>query len=98
MIKSEATTGSLWEAQNITVKKDYFTKILSSPRFFEINTSNFQEMFLGMFKKFCQKEFFFNKKQFTKLFFFIFFFLINYYFLIETTAKYRIVAWKILNH
>ena len=39
--KSEATTGSLWEAQNKTAKKDYFTKILSPPRFFEINTSNF---------------------------------------------------------
>ena len=25
--KSEATTGSLWEAQTKTAKKDYFTKI-----------------------------------------------------------------------
>ena len=39
--KLEATTGTLWEAQTKTAKKDYFTKILSSPRFFEINTSNF---------------------------------------------------------
>ena len=53
--KSEATTGSLWEAKTKTVKKDYFTKILSPPRFFEINTSNFQEMFLDIFKKFCQR-------------------------------------------
>ena len=36
--KSEATTGYLWEAQTKTAKKDYFTKILSSPRFFEIST------------------------------------------------------------
>ena len=43
--KSEATKGSLWEAHTKTVKKDYFTKILSPPRFFKINTSNFQEMF-----------------------------------------------------
>ena len=39
--KSEATTGSLWEVQTKTAKKDYFTKILSPLRFFEINTSNF---------------------------------------------------------
>ena len=45
----EATTGTLWEAQTKTVKKDYFIKILSPPRFFEINTSNFQEMFLIIF-------------------------------------------------
>ena len=54
--KSEATTGTLWEAQTKTVKKDYFTKILSSPRLLEINTSNFQEMFLDIFKKFCRKK------------------------------------------
>ena len=47
--KSEATTGSLWEAQTKTVKKDCFTRILSSPRFFEINTSNFLEIFLDIF-------------------------------------------------
>ena len=29
------------EAQTKTAKKDYFTKILCPPRFFEINTSNF---------------------------------------------------------
>ena len=39
-----------------TATLDYFNKNLSSPRFFEINTSNFQEMFLDIFKKFCQKE------------------------------------------
>ena len=26
--QSEATTGSLWEAQTKTAKKDYFTKVL----------------------------------------------------------------------
>ena len=45
----EATIGSLWEAQTKIAKKDYFTKILSPPRFFEINTSIFQEMFLDIF-------------------------------------------------
>ena len=44
--KSEATIGSLWEAQTKTAKIDYFTENLSSPSFFEITTSNFQEMFL----------------------------------------------------
>ena len=53
--KSEAITGSLWEAQTKTAKKYYFTKILSPPRLFEINTSNFQEMFFDIFKKFCRK-------------------------------------------
>ena len=56
--KSEATAGSLWEAQTKTAKKNYFTKILSPPRFFEINTSNFQEMFLDIFKN-CVKKIFF---------------------------------------
>ena len=37
----EATIGSLWEAQTKTSEIDYFTKNLSSPRFFEINNSNF---------------------------------------------------------
>ena len=55
--KSEATKGSLWEAQTKTVKKDYFIKILSPPRFFEIFTSNFQEMLFDIFKKFHQKFF-----------------------------------------
>ena len=50
-----ATTGFLWEAQTKTAKKKYFTKILSSPRFFEINTSNFQEMILNIFIKICRK-------------------------------------------
>ena len=53
--KSKATTGFLWEAQTKTAKKDYFTKILSPPRFFGINTSNFQETFLDIFKKICRK-------------------------------------------
>ena len=57
MSKSEATTGTLWEAQTKTAKKDYFTKILSSPRFFELETSNSQRMFLDIFKKFCHKQF-----------------------------------------
>ena len=47
----EATIGSLWEVQTKTAKKDYFTKILSPPRFFEINTSNFKKTFLDIFKK-----------------------------------------------
>ena len=45
--KLETTIGSLWEAQTKTAKIDYFTKNLSPPTFFEINTSNFQEMFLN---------------------------------------------------
>ena len=55
--KSEATIGFLWEAQTKTAKLDYFTKNLSPPRFFDINTLNFQEMFLDIFKNFCRKEF-----------------------------------------
>ena len=47
--KLEATTGSLLEAQTKTAKKDYFTKNLPLPTFFEINTLNFQEMFLDIF-------------------------------------------------
>ena len=47
--KSEAITGSLWEAQTKTAKIDYFTKNLSPPRIFEVNTSYFQEMFLDIF-------------------------------------------------
>ena len=42
--------------QTKTVKIDYFTKNLSFPMFFEITTSNFQKMFLAIFRKFCQKE------------------------------------------
>ena len=61
--KSEATTGTLWEAQTKTAKKDYFTKILSPPRFFEINTSNFQEMILDILRKFYRKNFFKNLKN-----------------------------------
>ena len=40
MSKSETTTGSLCETQINTAKKGYFTKNLTSPMFFEINTSN----------------------------------------------------------
>ena len=64
--KSEATTGSLWEAQTKTAKKDYFTKILSPPRFFEINTSNFKDMFLNILRKFFGKEFPKNLKKIIK--------------------------------
>ena len=56
-LKSEATIGSLWEAKTKTAKIDYFTKNLSSSTLFEITTSNFQEMFLDIFIKFCRKEF-----------------------------------------
>ena len=45
------------ETQTKTAKIDYFTKNLFPPMLFEINTSNFQEMFLDIFKKFCWKEF-----------------------------------------
>ena len=55
MSKSEANTNSLWEAQTRTAKIDYFTKNISPPRFFEINTSNFQEISLDIFLKICQK-------------------------------------------
>ena len=51
--KSEATIGSLWKAQTKTAKKDYFTKHLSTCRFFEICTSNFNELFLVTFRKLC---------------------------------------------
>ena len=49
--KSETTTGSLWEAQTKTAKKDYFTKNLSSPMFFEINISNLKEVFHDIYLK-----------------------------------------------
>ena len=66
--KSEITIGSLWEAQSKTTKIDNFTKNLSPPRFFEIDTSNFQEMLLDIFKKFCQKFFFkYIKEHFLKV-------------------------------
>ena len=55
--KSEVTIGSLWEALTKTAKIDYYTKNLSSPTFFEITTSKFQEVFLEIFRKFHQKEF-----------------------------------------
>ena len=55
--KSEATTGTLWEAQTKTAKKDYFTKILSPPRFLELETSNFQEMFLDLLENSVERDF-----------------------------------------
>ena len=51
------------EAQTKTAKIDYFTKNLFPTTFFEINTSNFQETFLDMLKKFCRKEFQKNKQN-----------------------------------
>ena len=74
--KSEATTGTLWEAQTKTAKKDYFTKNLFPTTFFEINTSNFQEMLLDIFKKFCRKKLKKKQKKFItkKTFFFVYFF------------------------
>ena len=42
MSKFETTTGSLWEAQIETAKKDYFTKNISS-MVFEIKTSRLSE-------------------------------------------------------
>ena len=62
-LELETTTSSLWETQTKTAKKDYFTKNLSPPTFFEINTSNFQEMFLGIFIKFCGKVFLKNNRN-----------------------------------
>ena len=47
----------LYGRRKLKLLKDNFTKILSLPGFFEINTSNFQEMFLDIFKIFCHKEF-----------------------------------------
>ena len=56
--KLEVTVGFLWEVQTKTAKKkDYFTKNIFSPTFFKINTSNFQEMFPRIFRKFYWKEF-----------------------------------------
>ena len=60
-----------------TAKIDYFTKNLSTPRFFKINTSNFQEMFLDIFENFCQKEL---KKKLNKIKTFFFSFLIVIFF------------------
>ena len=53
----EATIDSLWEAQTKTTKKDYLTKNLFSPTFYDINTSKFQDMFLDMFKKSVGRNF-----------------------------------------
>ena len=39
-------------AKTKTEKINCFTKNLSPPMFFEIKTSNFQEMFLDIYKKF----------------------------------------------
>ena len=76
----ETKTGSLWEAQIKTAKVDYFTKNLSPPMFFEINTLNFQEIFHDIFKKNCRKEFKKSKpkknyyKKTKKTVFFVYFF------------------------
>ena len=40
-LKSKATTCSIWDTQTKTAKIYYFTKNLSPPTYFEINTSNF---------------------------------------------------------
>ena len=54
--KSETTIDSLREAQTKAAKKVYFTKNQSSPTFLKITTSNFQEMILAMFRKFCHNK------------------------------------------
>ena len=61
--KLEATIGSLYEAQTKTTKKGYFIKNLSFPTFLEINTSNFQEIFLAILRKFSWKKFLIIKKN-----------------------------------
>ena len=62
------------------MKKDFFTKNLSFPNFFEINTSNFPEMFLAVFRKFSWKIFF--KCQNEKQNNFFLFFVLKFYFLV----------------
>ena len=57
MSKLEATTGSLWKAKIKIAKKTISQKIFS-PALFEINTSNFQEMFFAILRKIYQKEVF----------------------------------------
>ena len=52
--KSEAKIGALWEAQTKTAQIDCFTKNQYPPMFFEINTSNFQGMFLNILKSFVR--------------------------------------------
>ena len=42
--------------QTKMVKIDYFTINLSSPTFYEITSSKFQEVFINIFRKFCRKE------------------------------------------
>ena len=54
MSKLETTTGTLQEGQTKTAKLDYFTKNRSPPKFFKINTSNFQETLLDIFKNFVR--------------------------------------------
>ena len=53
--KSEATLGSLWEAQTKTAKKDFFTKNLSFPMFFEINTSTFRKCSVQYLEKLSER-------------------------------------------
>ena len=54
--KWEATIGSFWEGQTKIAKKDYFTKNLYSLTFFEINTSNFQDMLFKVLQNFVRKN------------------------------------------
>ena len=42
---------------HVKLKKDYFTKNLSPPTFLKQFTSNFQEMFLAIFRNICRKQF-----------------------------------------
>ena len=61
-----------------TAKIDYFTKNLSIPMFLDINTSNFQKMFLVLLKKIYWKEF--KKIYITKKkCFFLFIIFINFF-------------------
>ena len=48
---------------------DYFTENLSSCTFFEITTSEFQEVFFDIFRKLCQKIIFLFKFCSNRFFF-----------------------------
>ena len=54
---NKTTTGSLRETQTKTAKIDYFTKNLSSPRFFEINTQTFMKCSLIFLKNSVKRNF-----------------------------------------
>ena len=49
--KSGCITGTLWERRTKTAKKDYFISNPSPLFFFKQSCSNFQEMFLTLYKK-----------------------------------------------